>query len=306
MFNSTRPPRRIITLAILALAVLVLAAAEAVNLDGAQAAGGQGVVLNTRVDLACPGPPGEPGTPPPCILPVGLDPRFVSPNPSGQAHLRVRDNDTARVQIQLDGLADDLVLTAWIAYFQPPGPVPHPIFAPAGAGLPPVAWVSAPLAPTTAGFTEGLGQEPNQFTNHPNGRASLTAQLDYNLLKAGQGPMRNGLVSTNQVGASPESGAFQPDCCPDGIPAPRPQGVGASFLRVFDPATGLQVLGPDGRPQLLRSPVPVAFLVVLVHIDGTTHGINAGNLIIPAPGVPATTGDHFTLGVFDLRSLQME
>jgi hypothetical protein len=49
-----------------------------------------------------------------------------------------------------------------------------------------------------------------------------------------------------------------------------------------------------------------AVLALVVHIDETTHGISAGVPIIPAPGVPATSGDHYTLGLFDLREFHQE
>jgi hypothetical protein len=285
-------------LVLIILIYLVLATPDS---SQALAEESQRAVLNTQIAMTCPSPPGEEPGAPPCVLPDDLDPQFVSPNPSGQAHLVVHDDDTAQINIQLEGLADDLVLTAWVAYFQPPGPIPHPIFEPHGEGLPPLASVAVPMAPTYAGFTEGLGQEPNQFTYNGDGRAHLMVALDYNPLKANQGPLRNGLVSTNQVAASVESGAHQPDCCPDG----RPQAIGSSYLRRFDDQ-GFQLLDANGRPQLLRSPVPAAYLVVIAHIDKTTHGINAGNIIIPAPGIPASTGDHFTVGIFDLRQFHQE
>jgi hypothetical protein len=239
------------------------------------------------------------------VLPQGLDPRFISPNPSGQAHLLVKDDDTAEIVISLRGLAPDLVVTAWLAYFFPPAPVPDPIFAPIGPGLPPVAGVAVPLAPTTAAFTEGRGREPNQFFTYGH-RGILLARLDYNPLKPAQGPLRNEASQVTQAAAPVGSDAAQPVCCPNGFPVPRPQPIGASFLRVFDPATGLQRLGADGRPVLLRSPVPAVVIAIVVHIDATTHGISAGIPIPPRPDLAATSGDHYTLGLFDLRALHLE
>jgi hypothetical protein len=63
------------------------------------------------------------------------------------------------------------------------------------------------------------------------------------------------------------------------------------------------VLGADGRPELVRSPVPAVVIALVVHIDETTHGISAGIPIPPIPGISATTGDHYTLGLFGLRQL---
>lgn len=273
------------------------------------------VVINAVIEMTCfppPPPEGEDwgiGPMPPCLLPVDLDPWFVSPDPSGLAHMIVRDDDTARFNIRLNGLAEDLVITAWISYFFPPGPAPDPIFEPIGEGLPAIAGVSAPLAPTTAGFTEGIGPEPNSFTiirGHDSDGAQLIVELNYNPMKAGQGPLRNTLVNTDQSLAPRGTDAEQQDCCPDGLPEPKPQPVGSSYLRLFDTETGYQLLDEDGVPELLRSPAPVAFLAIVVHIDDTTHGINPGIAILPIPDLPASTGDHFLLGMFDLREFHMD
>jgi hypothetical protein len=248
------------------------------------------------------------GSSPPCVLPDGLDPKFISPDPSGQAHVEVKDDGTTEVKIDLEGLAPDLVITAWVAYFFPPSPPSDPvfdIFRPIGSGQPPVAGVAAPLAPTNAAFTEGLGREPNQFATNGD-KAGLTIELDYNLLQPNQGPLRNELGLVTQAAALAGSGPEQPVCCPNGFPAPRPQPIGASFLRQFDQDTGLPVLGPDGRPELVRSPVPAAVIALVVHTDETTHGISAGIPIPPIPGTPADRGDHYTLGLFDLRALHTE
>lgn len=270
-----------------------------------QVASGQ---VNAWIDMTCfppPNPGGEPGVgpPPPCLLPADLDPAFVSPNPSGKAHIIVHADGTAQVNIKLKGVDPDLVLTAWTSYFFPGGPVPHPVFESLGAGQPAIAGVSAPLAPTYAGFTEGLGPEPNQFDVNPNGVARLKVNLDFNPLLAGEGPLRNDLAITNQGDAPAGSGFEQPLCCPNGLPAPTLQAVGSSLLRTFDMNTGFQELDENGKPVLARSPLAVAFIAIVVHIDKSTHGINPGVPILPIPGISATTGDHFLLGIFDLRSL---
>ena len=263
--------------------------------------------VNATIDMTCfppPPPPGEEpglGSLPPCLLPAGIDQEFVSPAPSGTLKLNVKSNGTATFNIDLSGLAPDLVLTAWTSYFFPGGPIPDPIFAPIGEGLPAVAGVSAPLTPTDAAFTEGLGPEPNQFSITPSGNGKLKVTLDYNPLLAGQGPLRNELVNTIQTSAPAGSGAEQSLCCPDGIPTPIPQPVGSSLLRSFDLATGFQNLDAEGRPVLIRSPLPVAFIAIVAHVDKTTHGINPGVPILPIPGLSVTTGDHFLVGIFDLR-----
>ena len=266
--------------------------------------------VNTFIDMTCFPPPPAPGEepgigpPPPCLLPAGLPDEFVSPDPSGSVHIEENGSGEFTFDIDLEGLEPDLVVTAWISYFFPGGPVaPHPIFDPIGEGLPPIAGVSAPLAPTTAAFTEGLGVEPNEFDVKSNGKGKLKVTLDYNPLLPNRGPLRNGMAITQQSLAPAGHEAEQPLCCPNGFPAPEYQAVGSSYLRAFDLSTGFQQLDADGKPVLIRSPRAVDFLAIVVHTDKTTHGINPGVPILPIPGLPASTGDHFLLGIFDLRSL---
>jgi hypothetical protein len=47
-------------------------------------------------------------------------------------------------------------------------------------------------------------------------------------------------------------------------------------------------------------------IALVVHIDGTTHGISTGIPIPPIPGTSASVGDHYTLGLFDLRAFHLD
>ncbi len=254
-----------------------------------------GNTINHKIPMTCFPAPGAP-TVPPCIVPAGLDPATLD-GTSGELKLEIEDDGTAVAKFAADGLDPDWVITAWISYYYPgPGVVPpDPIF---GDGVSPgIAGVSAPVAATTAAFTEGLGIEPNQMVVQPNGNGELKIELDYNPLAANQGPLRNTLTNTHQADAPAGSGGEQPTCC-----LGKTQAVGSSYLRVFD-SNGFQVLDADGVPELVRSPVPAAFMLLIIHTDGMTHGINPGLPIFPFPGVPAAAGDHFVLGIFDLSDL---
>ena len=267
--------------------------------------GSNRIVLDETIDMEC--FPPTPVQPPPCPVPVGIDPDIVAPNPSGQLRIRVRENDTARISIRLSGMSPQQVATAFFVHFPPNQPPPHPIFAPIGPGLPPVAFMDTPVAHTAARFSEGLSHEPNQFFIRPNGRANLSVRLDYNPLKSGQVPLVNGMVFVDQSLAPIGSPAEQPDCCPDFPMGPRPEPVGGSYLRQYDPATGFQLKDADGRPALVRSPLRPVAVAVFIHIDGLTSGILPG---VPTPpflfNPPATTGSFYLLGIFVLGPLGMD
>ena len=248
--------------------------------------------------------PPNAGVAPPCVVPDGIDPSMVSPDPSGSLRLRVRQNDTVTAVIRLRGIAPNLVLTARLIYFPLVLPPPHPIFEPISEGQPPIAASSIPLAPTWARYSEGLGWEPNEIPIRPNGRGFLRVDLDYNPLKANQGPLMNGMVKPNQSLAPPGFEAEQGICClgRGGVIQP----VGASLLRKFDPETGFQRIGENGQAELVRSPIPAAAVAVIAHLDGLPHGLDPGIPIPPLPGFPVSFGDHYVVGLFPLVPLHMD
>lgn len=263
------------------------------------------VVLDEILDMVC--FPPTTNQPPPCPVPVGLDPALIAPNPSGQLHIKVRENDTASLSIRLEGLSPHQVATAWFVHFPPNQPPPDPIFAPIGPGQPPIAFIDSPLAHTRAAFTEGLGREPNQVSIRPNGKGRLFARLDYNPLKSGQVPLVNAMVLPNQGPAPAGSGVEQSTCCQDFPAGPQLEPIGGSYLRRFDPITGFQVLAGDGRPEIVRSPSRPVVVAVFIHIDGVTSGLIPG---VPTPpflmNPPVTTGSFYLLGLFPLGSLGMD
>lgn len=285
----------------LVLALLGVAQASAERHPGH----GGSVVLDTTLDMLCFPPTAN--QPPPCQVPVGIDPDLVAPDPSGEMRIRVRDDDTATLSIRLDGLSPHQVATAWFVHFPPGQAPPHPIFAPIGPGEPSIAHMDSPVAHTRAAFTEGMGFEPNQIRILPNGKGRLIARLDYNPLKSGQVPLVNGMVLPNQ-GPAPEGfGVEQGECCVDFPAGPQREPIGGSYLRRFDDVTGFQVLDDDGYPEIVRSPARPVVVAIVVHIDGVTSGIVPG---IPTPPFlvdpPVTTGSFYLLGLFPLVNLGMD
>jgi len=301
--TSSRLPALLLTL--LLPASLSASGAPLDTLSSELDVDGTGVIAMTCFPPP-PLPGEEPGVgpPPPCLLPEDIGTEFISPDPIGRARVESLEDGTTEVLIELDGLAEDLVVTAWISYFFPGGPTyPDPIFEPTTPDGPAIADVSAPLAATTAAYTEGLGLEPNQLVELATGRQRLRVVLDYDPLLPNEGPLRNGLRNTDQYDAPVGSEAEQPLCCTPGLPDAIPQPVGSSLLRRFDPETGFQRLDEQGRPELIRSPIAVDFIAIVAHVDKATHGTNPGIPILPIPGTSVTTGDHFLLGMFDLRDL---
>ena len=263
------------------------------------------VVLEASLNMLC-FPPNDPLNTPPCPVPVGLDPSLIAPDPVGKLNIEVRDDDTATFNMKLNGLQQGMVATAWFVHNVPNQPPSNPIFAPIGAGLPAIAHNDSPLAPTTASYSDGMSTEPNQFHIKENGSSRLKINLDFNPLKSGQVPLVNNMTQVNQSLAPIGSVAEQPVCCPDFPAGPRLDPVGGSFLRKFDPVTGMQMKDINGRPALIRSPGRPVAVAVFVHIDGTTSGVLPG---IPTPpflvNPPATTGSYYLLGLFPLGALGM-
>jgi hypothetical protein len=323
------------------LALVGLGAAAAVHPQLAPHLAAAGVKdKGTVIDMTCfpkaivfPVPPGI-GGPPPCDT-SGIPVYTPSAEPSGRAHLTVMDDDTVHFDIKLQGILPGQTVTAWLIwYFQFLYPCDESGFPCTAPTLPDIfvsvnpdkdiisfvpfldppysIWVpfavaahSVPLARTGAGYTEGLGREPNQIVIDQAGNGELRVKLDYNPLKPHQGPLRNGLANTQQGAAPAGSIAIQPPCCGlvtlSGEPVHQP--IGSSFLREFDPATGFQKLEANGRPKLVRSPVPAVFISIISSLDNHTKGINPG-----LPYVPElfSFGDHVILGVFDLRAFHQQ
>ena len=260
------------------------------------------VVFETTVALGC-----FPTLmqPPPCPVPVGADDSIVASNPSGELGIRVLDNDYTLLDFNLQGLKDTMVVTAWFVHFRPDLGPTDPIFEPVSPGLPPVAFMDTPVAPTWARFSEGLAREPNQLRIKGTGDARLFTTLDYNPLRIGQVPLVNG-ATVNQTTAA-GTVAEQGPCCPNFPAGPRIDPIGGSYLRVFDPTTGLQVKDHRGRPALVRSPQRPVAIALFVHIDGMTSGLVPGVAVPPfVPDLPVTAGSFYLLGIFPLGPIMID
>lgn len=235
----------------------------------------------------------------PCHEPVGMPDEFKTGPYTGEMKLWKDGDGNTVMDITLKDINPDLVLTAWVSHtFPNPPPTCDgcEILTTEidGRGV-------SPAAPITAGFTGGIGPDPNQFTCNPGGKCRLKVNLGFNLLAGGAAPLTN--ATEHDQGSNTDlpgyPGLQAPDCCGHDIP----QQVTTSWLRQYD-EFGFQVLDENGLPVVLRSPIPPASIVVVAHIDKITHGVSSGLGILPVPGFLWESGDHWFIGAFDLRPFQ--
>lgn len=150
---------------------------------------------------------------------------------------------------------------------------------------------ASPCAPFDASFSSGLGTEPNMFRYISRSKAILDVTLNFNPTFSGEGALIRGRGNFQATVPGIGSTMFRHYRTPPGS-----EGNGAriptssDYLRVYDRSTGFEKLGMDGKPIVARSPVRAANIVVIAHVDRTTHGIN--------PGIPGV--DHYGVIFFPL------
>lgn len=231
-------------------------------------------------ELGCFGP-GLANSSPPCEnVPSFLpdpDPELFVENVTGSLELTVFADDTAYYEVTIENVPQDVVMTAWITYCSPrPGGADDPetqvcsspLVNPREGGRP-----SVPLQSLFAGFTNGLGPDPNTLAYQGDGVWKLEGFLEYNPLKAGHGPVVSG-VEVNQAGL--DGDLAQPPCCHGGGGGfTTLQPVAGGYLREFEEG-GFQKLDENGLPVLVRSPLPTWIIPVIIHTDDLTHGAHSG------------------------------
>ena len=228
-------------------------------------------------------------------------------NPAGSARVQFFENNPlkrASARVTLAGVAPGQILTLWNSHFFPiVGPTGDPIFD--APGFPPGfsggnAAVEAPAISLTQAVTNGRDptQEGNYLFESSPGTYVIDTDFDYDWSKANQAPVRNGrsFVDQTSINGTITPEAVQTSGFMGGI-----SGTGSSYLFEFDNVTGFRKTDANGRPIVVRSPQPIAFFAVVMHTDKQTHGLSPGLPTPPLPGTPWTTGDHFLIGVFDLR-----
>ena len=230
-------------------------------------------------------------------------------HPVGQVRLQFFENNPlklANARVTIAGVAPGQTLTMWNSHFFPlVGPTGAAIFD--APGLPAGfaggnAAVEAPAIPLTQAVTNGRDptQEGNYLFETSPGTYVGNMDFDYDFRKPDQAPVRNGRSFVDQTGINatitPE--ALQTPGFMAGISV-----TGSSYLFEFDNFTGFRMTDSNGRPVVIRSPNPISFFAVVLHTDKQTHGLSPGVPTPPLPGTPWTFGDHFLIGMFDLRFL---
>lgn len=230
-------------------------------------------------------------------------------HPFGEARLQFYQNNPLRrasARVTITGVAPGQVLTMWNSHFFPlVGPTGAPIFdapgQPAGfAGG--NAAVEAPAIPLTHGVTNGRDptQEGNYLFETSPGTYVFDGNFDYDFTQGNEAPVRNGRSFVDQTTIN---GTITPEAVqtPGFMAGIGP--TGSSYLFEFDNVTGFRKTDADGLPVIVRSPNPISFFAVVLHTDKQTHGLSPGLPTPPLPGTPWTVGDHFLIGMFDLRFL---
>lgn len=149
----------------------------------------------------------------------------------------------------------------------------------------------SPCAPSNAGFTAGLGREPNQFRYVGPTTAKLKVRLNFNPTFPNEGALTRMTHSFQKdvPGIQDTELRQYPLIRSDGLYSPS----SSSYLRRYDPGTGFEILGPDGWPELVRSPTKAIAIIIASHFDRTTHGITAGHFMF----------DHHDLMAFPLEKV---
>lgn len=221
-----------------------------------------------------------------CGIPVNMDAKEFGDNSNsiGKAIITPRRRGLDISIIFKNLSKPNLVLTAWIIWHLPGDPTVPKVFK--------IADHASPLAPWTASFSSGMsGVEPNQLRYTSPTTAKLFTRLNFNPSYPNEGPLTRfqfafqkdvpGIQNTQyrmyEIPAS--GGKFVP--------------TSSDYLRRYDKNTGWEILGSDGRPVIVRSPLKAMGIAVAAHIDKTTHGISPGFL-----GV-----DHFEIGGFPLERI---
>ena len=205
----------------------------------------------------------------------------------GQAGtIRIGSKDGAsRLDFSLSGLTPASVYSVWLLLDTAGSPFvsgscPNCVADDPETGTQANVYGFSPAAADNAGFTAGIGLDPNGFVADGGGNANFTIELNYDIFQPGSSPvvLRPGVGQNIGVMPMPDSCVASPAAAPD-----FPSAIDSGFMRVYDNSIvadlpGLspayQVLDGPLKPRLVRA--TVSGFEVAEHFDGLTHGHRPG------------------------------
>lgn len=70
----------------------------------------------------------------------------------------------------------------------------------------------------------------------------------------------------------------------------------SAYLRRYDPDTGFEIRGPDGWPELVRSPTRATAVIIASHFDHAMHGLIARHFMFDHHGLRSFPLEKVTIG----------
>ncbi len=183
-----------------------------------------------------------------------------------------------RFEFQFSGLRPNAVHTAWLEFDirQPPftGAPPDVFAVDPGTGARAPVYLFTPIAADDAGFTSGIGLDPNGFVTDDGGTAAFRFELNFDVFEPRTAPvvLRPGVTQSIPVAAVGGRCVVSGDAAYDFR-------HDSAFMRAFDASTVAQPPGTSPsfpaltgrlRPRLVRGTVNQ--ITIVEHFDGLTHG----------------------------------
>src|SRR5262249_48845898 len=126
-----------------------------------------------------------------------------------------------------------------------------------------------PAVADDAGYTAGVGLDPNGFVTDAKGSATLTLRLNYDITQSESAPIALPTL-TESVQVEPVSGE---GTCMASSGSSFGSFIDSGYARMYDTSSAtpsFQLRDGSYRAKLIRG--KVADLIIVEHLDGLTHG----------------------------------
>jgi hypothetical protein len=199
---------------------------------------------------------------------------------AGQVTIKTANQGYSILEFSVSGLRPNKVHSVWLSFDTTRAPFagerPDFIATDPQTGTTADVFGFAPLAADNAGFTAGIGLDPNGFITDDRGNAKFTIELNYDIFQLESAPvlLRPALSQTVWAVTDPETGR----CAAAGART-MDSWIDTGYMRVFDASVvadppgvspSYQVLDLQAKPRLVRG--KVSAFTLAEHFDGMTHG----------------------------------